>query len=245
MLAEMSSYYDELKDHDVPSSTRAMDPTHTRSEISLDLDDLEEMRGSLHWRSRPSGSGLGGSRDNSNLSLSSWANEPEATTGNLMMLGGSSLAGYWRASSLDSVLEQDYNSESSDDDEYRSSADGSFRKNDTLQQDHRPRHHSTDDDESFLRVVDEASKSNPFVRSQSRGGCPLNSSMAALHLGDGKGDRLGKRVHFEVPARLEDIREFEKPDLEDYNNLYYMAHELQKMSEEAKREIDLSRGVVR
>ena len=71
--------------------------------------------------------------------------------------------------------------------------------------------------------------------------------MAALHLGTHENDnnRRGKRVHFEVPARLEYIREFEKPDFEDYNKLYYFTHELQKMSDEAKREIELSSQVLR
>ena len=243
MLAEMASYYDELKDHDVPPP-RPMGPSHTRSEMSLNLDDLEDMRGSLHRRSRPaSGTSLGGSPNNSNLSLSSWTNEPEATTGNIMMLGGSSLAGYWRASSLDSVFEGD--DQNSDDDEYRSSADGSFRKNDSVPIGRRPRHNMIDSDESLLPAIDESSKADAFVRSSSWDGCLLDDPMAALNLRADEDNRRGRRVHFEVPARLEDIREFEKPDFEDYNDIWYMAHELQKMSDEAKKEIELSRNVVR
>jgi hypothetical protein len=252
MLAEMASYYDELKDHDTPPSSRTMGSTAaTRSELSLDLDDLEEMRNSLHRRSRGPGS-CNGSSGNSNLSLSSWTNEPEATTGNLMMLGESSFAGYWRTSSLDSVVEHHDNS---DDDEYQSGADGSFRRNDMQRPCHRRRHNSLDNDTSFLPSMDESSNKSTaaaFVRSQSWDGCLLNGSLSGLNLGieedDDDGDeekRTGKHVHFEVPARLEHIHEFEKPNHADYNNLYYMAHEIQKMMDDFHKESQMNRQVLR
>lgn len=38
-----------------------------------------------------------------------------------------------------------------------------------------------------------------------------------------------RKVKFEISTRLEDIQEFEKPDIEDYHKLYYTAHELQRM----------------
>jgi hypothetical protein len=58
--------------------------------------------------------------------------------------------------------------------------------------------------------------------------------------------RLGVRhVHFEVPARLEQIEEFEKPDLEDYHLLYYMGHEIQKMIDDQRREDLHQRTIIR
>lgn len=41
-----------------------------------------------------------------------------------------------------------------------------------------------------------------------------------------------RRVKFEISSRLEHIREFEKPDIEDRHLLYYSVHELQKQIDE-------------
>ncbi|KAL3919580.1 MAG: hypothetical protein SGILL_003686 [Bacillariaceae sp.] len=244
MLAEMSSFYDELNDHDGPPA-RVMGgvgvggvASKSEIEMSLDLDDLEDMRDSLHCRPshrRGSGNGAGpdASIENSNLSLSSWAQEPEATTGNLMMLGGSSLAGYWRASSLSSVYEDQ--NDASDDDDYRPR-----NISDNARSGNRQRLNSADNDESLLPAIVESGESSDsnFTRSQQ-----LSGAMSELDLGTG--DRAGKRVHFEVPARLEDIQEYEKPDFSDYNALYYMAHEIQKMMDDFKKETELSRQIIR
>lgn len=54
-----------------------------------------------------------------------------------------------------------------------------------------------------------------------------------------------RHVHFEVPARLEAIQEFQTPDHEDYPRLYYMAHEIQKMMDEFRGEEQRIRTIVR
>lgn len=46
-----------------------------------------------------------------------------------------------------------------------------------------------------------------------------------------------KNVKFEISTRLENIYEFDKPDVEDYHRLYYTAHELQKMID-GRRAVD-------
>jgi hypothetical protein len=84
-------------------------------------------------------------------------------------------------------------------------------------------------------------------------GCRFSSSSSSTahtsstsSLFSGSNAHLGSRhVHFEVPARLEQIQEFEKPDLEDYHLLYYMAHEIQKMIDDERREEQHHRTIIR
>jgi len=64
----------------------------------------------------------------------------------------------------------------------------------------------------------------------------LNSSV-------GSGNR--RKVKFEISTRLEDIQEFEKPDIEDYHMLYYTSHELQKMIDGQREEERRERNTVR
>jgi len=52
-----------------------------------------------------------------------------------------------------------------------------------------------------------------------------------------------RKVKFEISTRLEDIQEFEKPDIEDYHKLYYTAHELQRMIDGHRAE-ELKKGRV-
>jgi len=54
-----------------------------------------------------------------------------------------------------------------------------------------------------------------------------------------------RKVKFERSTRLEDIQEYEKPDVEDYHMLYYTAHELQKMIDDHREEEENERHVVR
>ncbi|MGK3759421.1 MAG: hypothetical protein ACI8RD_011738, partial [Bacillariaceae sp.] len=44
---------------------------------------------------------------------------------------------------------------------------------------------------------------------------------------------------------LEDIKEFEKPDNDDYHMLWYTAHELQKMIDGRRAEESIERNIVR
>jgi len=54
-----------------------------------------------------------------------------------------------------------------------------------------------------------------------------------------------RKVKFEISSRLEDIQEFEKPDIEDYHKLYYTAHELQRMIDGHRAEEERKRNFVR
>jgi len=54
-----------------------------------------------------------------------------------------------------------------------------------------------------------------------------------------------RKVQFEASARIEEIFEFERPDNEDYHNLWYTAHELQKMIDNRRAEESMERNVVR
>jgi hypothetical protein len=233
MIAEMTSYYGELKDHDAPPSRNSLRRTSRISELSLDLEDLEDFRQQLTSNNSESG-----------FSLSAWAHEPEATTGNLMAgVSASSLGGFLQYPSLDSVIEDDI------EDEYPSS---SMLQNSGICQkgeNNRPRHHS-DDDSPFLLQSSKGSSSSAscLARSRSWDGT-LSRSLSVIDSfpagGDDDEQRPGKKVHFEVPARLENIQEFEKPDFADYNKLYYMAHEIQKMMDDFRQESELDRNVVR
>lgn len=235
MIAEMTSYYGELQDHDGPPSRAVMntrtsiDRKSRTSELSLDLDDLEDMR---VQRTSSHRNGSGDNNTNSGFSLSSWVHEPEATTGNLMMRG-SSLGGFLHPS-LDSVIE----------DSVEEFASFTMLRTDgiceTIQT--RPRHYSSDDTpivQQEQQRRNEDSSSTCFGRSKSWDGT-LSGSLSEMNL-----ERLGKKVHFEVPSRLENIHEFEKPEYEDYNKLYYMTHEIQKMMDDFRAESELDRHVVR
>lgn len=54
-----------------------------------------------------------------------------------------------------------------------------------------------------------------------------------------------RKVKFEISSRLEDIQEFEKPDIEDYHKLYYTAHELQRMIDGHRAEEQSKRKIAR
>lgn len=54
-----------------------------------------------------------------------------------------------------------------------------------------------------------------------------------------------RRVKFEISTRLEDIQEYDKPDVEDYHMLYYTSHELQKMIDGQKEEERKERNSIR
>lgn len=75
-----------------------------------------------------------------------------------------------------------------------------------------------------LPTVDEKGESNSTLSGDSN------------HSSTGAGRR--RRVQFESSCRLEKIREFEKPDYDDFHLLYYTAHELQKMIDGRRAEQD-------
>lgn len=243
----MTSFYSELQDHDAPPSRSSLsrrtsgggDRRSRTSEMSLNLDDLEN----LHLQrtsSHRTGSGDHSNNIGSGFSLSSWAQEPEATTGNLMFGASSAaLSNFLKYSSLDSVLED------GNDEEFTSSAMLSTNEiYDNGRQ--RPRHYS-DDDSLLLRQSKGntiASLQSCMARSRSWDGTLMSGSLSELDV-EIDDEQPGKRVHFAVTAQLEDVREFEKPDFEDYNNLYYMAHELQTMMDDFRQETELDRQIIR
>ncbi|KAG7374484.1 hypothetical protein IV203_013579 [Nitzschia inconspicua] len=215
------------------SSRTSADRKSRTSELSLNLDDLEDFchhRPSAHRR----GSGEH-NMSNGQLSLSSWTHEPEATTGNLMAGVSSSLGGFLQYPSLDGVLEDN-------DEEFPNNA--IIRTNENFGHDKsRLRHYSDDDSPVLGRPQWDRTTLSSLAQSRSWDGKHCGS-LPEINLGRDDNQPC-KRVHFEAPARLEEIRQFEKPDFEDYNNLYYMAHEIQKMMDDFREESALDRHIVR
>lgn len=105
---------------------------------------------------------------------------------------------------------------------------------DSFRQDMR-RHSLTTVEEQGDAESDEHSMTSNSLKNPSRRNS-LNSSIGSVNR---------RRVKFEISTRLEDIQEFEKPDLEDYHMLYYTSHELQKMIDAKKEEERSSRNAVR
>lgn len=97
------------------------------------------------------------------------------------------------------------------------------------------RHSLTTVEEQGDAESDEHSMTSNSLKNLSRRNS-LNSSIGSVNR---------RRVKFEISTRLEDIQEFEKPDLEDYHMLYYTSHELQKMIDAKKEEERSSRNAVR
>ena len=88
------------------------------------------------------------------------------------------------------------------------------------------RHSLTTVEEQGDTESDEHSMTTASLNNLSRRNS-LNSSLGSVQR---------RKVKFEISTRLEDIQEFEKPDLEDYHMLYYTSHELQKMIDAKKEE---------
>jgi len=93
-----------------------------------------------------------------------------------------------------------------------------------------------------LSTVDEQDESESSITTHSL----IESQGSSRNLMNASNGSLRKRkVKFEISTRLEDIQEFEKPDIEDYPKLYYTAHELQKMIDGRRAEERRERQVVR
>ena len=71
-----------------------------------------------------------------------------------------------------------------------------------------------------------------------------SSSQNSIYSSDGSLNNR-RKVKFEISTRLEDIQEYEKPDIEDYHMLYYTAHELQRMIDGRRAEEQREQRVVR
>jgi hypothetical protein len=236
------------------------------------LDDLEEMRRQTDQEDDEDDYDYDGflssksMKDMSGFTLSAWQHEPETTTGNLAML-------HFRES-LDSVWEQEEHHDDDDGDDHEEAEDDYCRpqrNNNTTGLIGSSSNDDDDDDDedgndysircrnafSSLQVDDDDDDGDEFcppmnasknisnnVKEMKGRLDDTNGKQALGRTGIGNGGVV-KRVHFAVPARLEDIQEFEKPDMEDYSKLYYMAHEIQIMMDEFKKEDELNRHVVR
>jgi hypothetical protein len=228
--------------------------------MSLNLDDLEDFRDIGGGSGGRVGSGAGGiyalsNRDDDGndggagegFSLASWHHEQEATTGNI---------GFLRYASLDSVIE-DSDVEDSDDDNtagpgglsdpeirrgwYKNEESISTHCHNQQEEDHlQERHHQQQQPQS-----DEVDRVGELAFSGSNFFLPSSSPAKGCFPNEGSSQLGERRVHFEVPARLEDIQEYDGPDKEDYSQLYYMAHEIQKMMDDFRAEERLDRQVLR
>jgi hypothetical protein len=203
--------------------------------------------------------------DMSGFTLAAWNHEPEATTGNLaasfLNQHRSSLSSVWE---MEHANGDSYNDDDDDDDgedyytTYKTSGrddDDDDESDDDNDDDFRSALSSLsigDCDRPSLPLMDDEEKSsstspNDNNNNKEKKGClhHLNTTGCNEKVSTDTPSPSKKVVHFEVPARLEDIQEYEKPDTDEYSNLYYMAHEIQKMMDEFKTEDQLNRHVLR
>jgi hypothetical protein len=257
------------------SSSTRLSSTERRSlprtsEVSLNLDDLEaEIQADFAAATTRTAS----MDDLSGFTLAAWNHEPEATTGNLaasfLNQHRSSLSSVWEIEHTNSDSDNDDEEDVGED--YYTTYKTAGRDDDDDDDDDE----SDDDDDNdndfrsalsslsigdcgrpSLPLMDDEEKSSSTSSSTSpndnnnnkeKKGClhHLNTTSCNEEISTDTPSPSKKVVHFEVPARLEDIQEYEKPDTDDYSNLYYMAHEIQKMMDEFKIEDQLNRHVLR
>jgi len=107
-----------------------------------------------------------------------------------------------------------------------------------------PEKHRQDDQTQHLSTVDEQDETSSESSMPTSLASQGSSSRSAFH--SSNGSLNGRRkVKFEISTRLEDIQEYEKPDVEDYHMLYYTAHELQKMIDGYRAEEQRKRRAAR
>lgn len=94
-----------------------------------------------------------------------------------------------------------------------------------------------------LSTVDEQEDSESENSISSLANLETLSRRGSLQSSNGSVNR--RKVKFEISTRLEDIQEYEKPDLEDYGLLYYTSHELQKMIDGQREDNRRERNTVR
>jgi len=106
--------------------------------------------------------------------------------------------------------------------------------------------HRHEDQQQLLSTVDEQEESESSM-SASTSSLVTSQELSSRNVFQSSNGSLNSRrkVKFEISTRLEDIQEFEKPDVEDYHMLYYTAHELQKMIDGHRAEERRERQVLR
>lgn len=73
----------------------------------------------------------------------------------------------------------------------------------------------------------------------------LGTSSRRNSLQSSNGSVSRRKVKFEISTRLEDIQEYDRPEIQDYPMLYWSAHELQKMIDRQREEERKERNTVR
>jgi len=221
------------------------------SEMSMDLSDLQDLLDEEDYTSRLAPGSMYSNNALSDDSTSPWHQHQNQL--NDLVSG-----------------EEDVDRKCDDDDgggynnsDYRSNAHG---VNDTITQfDEIPEHYFQQNDRSDfsschamsspfaeedqhqpLSTVDEQgeTESESSMSMSSLVASQESSSRNLFHSSNGSTNSR-RKVKFERSTRLEDIQEFEKPDIEDYHMLYYTAHELQKMIDGQRAEERRDRHVVR
>jgi hypothetical protein len=220
--------YGELDDYEAPPPPRtagrrsSFERSGRASEISLDLGDLQDLQGNF-------------SRNFSELSIAAWqdadggrCNFEQISCSDLNDMGDE--ISRFAALSLDSTIQHPPVSRirrmsgSIDLDDIPEQPDDSCTTFTTKQM-----------GSSSFRGGDIEYSDDKYVNEESSSFHRSSTSCLLHH----------KRVHFAGSTSLEDVREYEKPDVHDYHLLYYMGQEIQKMMDDFKAEEDLERSIVR
>ena len=102
-----------------------------------------------------------------------------------------------------------------------------------------------DEQQKTSKTVDEQGETDSASMSTSSLVTSQESSLRNIYQSSNGTLNSRRKVKFEISSRLEDIQEFDKPDIEDYHKLYYTAHELQRMIDGHRAEEQSKRDIVR
>jgi hypothetical protein len=208
--------------------------TRGLSEMSMDLSDLQDVLGEEDSSSRSAQGSMLSSSSLSESAASPFHQQKEQQSLNPLL----------------SVQEDDDSDNDDEDDSFTNSGEKYNSNNSRIEFDEIPEGSFQLDESpikspnanrrgSLLSVDEEGESDWPFSADSLAG---LQGS-ASHNLYQSNNSR--RKVKFEISTRLEDIQEFEKPDVEDNHMLYYSAHELQKMMDSHREEERRERHTVR
>lgn len=199
------------------SSTRGL------SEMSMDLSDLQDVLGEEDSSSRPAQGSMSLSNSLSDSAGSPCHQQKEQHQLNPLL----------------SVQEDDDRNSDDEDDSFANHGEKNNSNNSTIEFDEIPEDFFQPDGFPIgspnknrmgtLSSVDEQEERECSFSADSLAASQESSSHNLNQSSDGSMNNSRRKVKFEISTRLEDIQEFEKPDVKDYHMLYYTAHELQKM----------------
>lgn len=215
------------------SSTRGL------SEMSMDLSDLQDVLGEEDSSSRSAQGSMLSSSLLSDSAASPFHQQKEQQSLNPLL----------------SVQEDDDSDNDDEDDSFTNSGEKYNSNNSRIEFDEIPEGFFQLDESPIkspnanrrgsLLSVDEEGESDCSFSADSLAALQGSASHNVYQSSNGSMNNSRRKVKFEISTRLEDIQEFEKPDVEDNHMLYYSAHELQKMMDSYREEERRERHTVR